>query len=63
MDDAKKQQDSKAPQEKKPYETPEIKVVPIQIEERLLGCGKMQNNCGGKRGKHDTTPITRVSMS
>lgn len=30
--------EEKKPQEKKPYESPEIKVVPIQIEERLLGC-------------------------
>jgi hypothetical protein len=63
MDDAKKQQGCNVPEEKKPYETPEIKVVPIQIEERLLGCGKMQSNCSGKRGKHDSGSMARVSMS
>ncbi len=63
MDGEKKQQDSSAPEGKKPYESPEIKVVPIQIEERLLGCGKMQSNCSGKRGKHDSGYRARVSMS
>ncbi len=31
--------------EKKKYVTPSILVVPLKIEERLMGCGKMDLDC------------------
>ncbi len=39
--------DNRREQEKQPYEQPKMQVVSMQIEERLLGCGKDGSMCSG----------------
>ena len=44
-DKAINQDSTKYNEKKKKYVTPSILVVPLKIEERLMGCGKMDFDC------------------
>ncbi|ASQ89930.1 hypothetical protein CHL67_02440 [Prosthecochloris sp. GSB1] len=60
-------------QERLPYEQPKMQVVSMEIEERLLGCGKDGAMCsgapfspppsggGGKPGLPGITPVGKTS--
>ncbi|MCG8375404.1 MAG: hypothetical protein MI702_02875 [Chlorobiales bacterium] len=58
------QQNMKNNGQKLPYQSPELQVVSVRIEERLLSCGRRRmrrNMMRGRRRRPNVVPVGKMS--